>query len=122
MLSQCLSALRTLEADIKPPSASRLPVVIPQLDDLLPAPRHSSHGIHDRLAPDDQTLFFIWGRSVESLWRAAMNVEMEPATATVLWNSLTARVLLWRNLVGGDDCALAEWARIECVRNMGNSS
>lgn len=51
-----------------------------------------------------------------------MNLEVDQASVKQLWNSLTSRILLWRKFAGGDDCATAEWARIECVRNMGMSA
>jgi nucleolar pre-ribosomal-associated protein 1 len=121
LLSECLTGLRILEVDVKP--SARLPPSTPilQFDDLVPPPQHSSHILHDQVALDEESLFFLWGRCVESLWRATMNVDMDTTTSRLLWNAFTSRILLWRKAVGEDASPLGEWARVECIRNMGSS-
>lgn len=121
LLSECLTALRILEVDVKPSAKLPISASIPQFDDLVLPPQHSSHVLHDQVALDEESLFFLWGRCVESLWRATMNVDMDPTTSRLLWNAFTSRILLWRKAVGEDASPLGEWARVECIRNMGSS-
>ncbi|KAH9963285.1 hypothetical protein BC827DRAFT_1194672 [Russula dissimulans] len=55
----------------------------------------------------------LWGEIVVNLWRASM----ASGSSRKGWDELTRRMLVWNVLVDGED-QVAEWARIEVVRNM----
>jgi len=56
----------------------------------------------------------LWGECIESLWSAAMRLEDVCSD----WDALTARLLIWRALVGHRTSEVGEWARREVLDNM----
>lgn len=109
LLTRSLSRLQLLEGYISPPRTGKLP--ISRLHDRHPtrptAPHQSQH-LFD--IPEYHDLF-AWGRSVEALWRVSMNVEARSAK----WDELTARLLIWRCIVGDEHSSAGEWARRQVV-------
>ena len=75
------------------------------------APPHSAQTLH--LSPASVGLR-TWGTCVEALWQVAMRLETKCAE----WDMLTARLLLWRSLVGEEGSEVGEWARREVVKNL----
>lgn len=74
-----------------------------------PAPCRS----HTLWRPTGANETILWGRSVEWLWSAAMAMQ-ERCTE---WETLTARLLVWR-AIAGETSDVAEWARREVIRNI----
>lgn len=118
LLAQCLEAMSIFETNVSQPVDWKARTAVPQFDDLVPPPRHSSHGLHDKLMFDEDAMFVVWGRCVESLWRAIMSADPGTSQTTSIWNATTTRLLIWRGLVGPEASPLGEWARVECVRNL----
>ncbi|KAI0254170.1 ribosome 60S biogenesis N-terminal-domain-containing protein [Lactifluus subvellereus] len=92
LLSHCLASLHHLERDIVLPT---FPL----------SPRLSS------LASESYAV--LWGEVVVNLWRASMT----SGRSREAWDELTPRMLIWNQLVDGDD-RVSEWARREVVRNV----
>ena len=118
-LTKALIALKHFEEHVKVASTAS-GASIPEFDQLIPPPQHSSHGLHEKTIFDEETLFYVWGRSVELLWQATMKVET--SSKPDAWASLTSRLLVWRGVVNVESSALGEWARVECVKNLGEPS
>lgn len=102
LLSHCLVGLRNLEKDLIIPT---IPVTLRSSSQ----PRHTSYSSREVNTTDSHEL---WGEVVVSLWRASMTSR----SAGRAWDELTPRILVWNQLVDGEDHT-AEWARREVVRN-----
>lgn len=64
---------------------------------------HAPHEV-SRVTEDP---LLLWGACVEALWRSAMQLEAKCAA----WDALSARILLWRSIVGAEGSQAGEWAR-----------
>jgi nucleolar pre-ribosomal-associated protein 1 len=112
VLDKAVRHLLDLETKVNLPQT--FPLMTPQPQPLLPLPPHESHGLYP--SPEiEKDLIWLWGRSIESLWRVSMTVEEEGLSA---WEALTARLLLWRGMVGEERSLVGEWARRQVVRCM----
>lgn len=78
----------------------------------VPVGPFKAHDIHE-LCNDDNRLQ-MWGSAVEALWRVTMTLDNKPSA----WDALTARLLIWRAIVGTEGSTLGEWARKQVVHNM----
>jgi hypothetical protein len=104
LLSQCLLSLHHLEKDVVLPTFPFSPRLPSQS-------RHTSYSSREGNASESHAL--LWGEIVVNLWRASMTSR----NSREAWDELTPRVLVWNQLVGGDD-QVGEWARREVVRNV----
>ncbi|TFK24236.1 hypothetical protein FA15DRAFT_423825 [Coprinopsis marcescibilis] len=86
----------------------------PPLDEIIPPALHNSHDVHDKPVFADPLA--LWGRLVELLWRVVMSSNCQEPE---IWNKLTSRLLVWRAIVGEENSKEGEWARIQCVLNLG---
>lgn len=108
-------ALSALETKLELSSASHTSLALYCLrtptDAHTSLPPHTTSTLH--LAKPEAGLG-TWGACVEALWRAAMSLEEKCEE----WGALTARLLLWRTLVGEEGSMVGEWARREVVQNL----
>jgi nucleolar pre-ribosomal-associated protein 1 len=76
-------------------------------------PPHRSHRLHTPLPKSNaQDTLWLWGWSVEYLWRASMTGGHRAPEG---WGALTRRLLIWRAMVGEEGSEVGEWARREVV-------
>jgi nucleolar pre-ribosomal-associated protein 1 len=104
LLSQCLISLHHLEKDVVLPTFPFSPRLSFQS-------RHTSYSSREGSTSESHAL--LWGEIVVNLWRASMTSR----SSREAWDELTPRVLVWNQLIGGDD-QVGEWARREVVRNV----
>jgi nucleolar pre-ribosomal-associated protein 1 len=104
LLSQCLVSLRHMEKDIALPTLPLWPRLSSSQS------RHTSYSSREGSSGENHAL--LWGEVVVNLWRASMTSE----SSREGWDELTPRILVWNELVAGEDL-VAEWAQREVVPN-----
>lgn len=108
LITRLLQVLLSLEPKIEVPEA------YPQPHHTLKSKGpvlHGSIGLHEPVGGEED-LLQVWGKGIESLWRASMTFTEKSAA----WDALSSRLLLWRALVGEEESHMGEWARKEIVR------
>ncbi|KAH8086640.1 ribosome 60S biogenesis N-terminal-domain-containing protein, partial [Cristinia sonorae] len=79
------------------------------------SPANPPHTGQDLFRPlSDDHIMWWYGQCVETLWRIAISLP----TGTDKWDSLTYKLLVWREYVGEENSPIGEWARKEVVRNL----
>lgn len=118
-LACSLTWLRSFEADIDIPILP--PVPNSQPTNQKSVPPHAGHGLWEM--PERET-WLVWGECVEDLWRVTMTLPARGDTGERImgvWGELTARILVWRALVGREGSEVGEWARQQVLLNLSDS-
>ncbi|EIW81785.1 hypothetical protein CONPUDRAFT_143472 [Coniophora puteana RWD-64-598 SS2] len=94
----------------------------------LALPPHRSHDVSPSEAQNgDETQcparrLSLWGASVEELWRCISETasagSASSSSESHVWQALTGRLLVWRAILGSEQCAVGEWARRETVKGL----
>ncbi|THV01983.1 hypothetical protein K435DRAFT_717738 [Dendrothele bispora CBS 962.96] len=77
------------------------------------SPPHGAFGLHEKEVVNPERS---WGETIERLWRVSMISERK----SMAWDYLTARLLVWRAVVGQDHSPIGEWARRQAVHALLN--